>query len=85
MCLLGKLYQWAMNASKNNQEGSHHQHILKQISLLYIHYPVSISNAQHYIQDIVFAIIQGCNQNFVKGVSLSASKNSQKNDVQRTK
>ena len=33
MCLLGKLYQWAIYASKNNQEGSHHRRILKQTVL----------------------------------------------------
>ena len=33
MCLLGKLYQWAMNASENNQEGSHYPRILKQTVL----------------------------------------------------
>ena len=50
MCLLGKLYQWAMNANENNQVGSHHRTILKQtVHLLYIHYPVSISNIQYYI------------------------------------
>ena len=33
MYLLGKLYQWAMNASTSNQEGSHHRRILKQTVL----------------------------------------------------
>ena len=56
-----------------------------KLCLLYIYYPVSIDNTQHYIQDIVYPIIQECNQNFVKGVSLSASKKSQKNDALRRK
>ena len=33
MCMIGKLYQWALNASKNNQEGSHHRRILEQTAL----------------------------------------------------
>ena len=33
MRLLGKLYQWAMNASESNQESSHHRSILKQTVL----------------------------------------------------
>ena len=33
MRLIGKLYQWAMDGSKNNQEGSHHRRILKQTVL----------------------------------------------------
>ena len=46
--------------------------------------PVSIDNTQHYILRHCLPIIQGCNQNFVKGVSLSASTNTQKNDTCRT-
>ena len=34
MCLLGKLYQWSINARKNSQEGSHDRRILKQTVLV---------------------------------------------------
>ena len=31
--LAWELYQWAMNASENNQEGNHHRRILRQTEL----------------------------------------------------
>ena len=33
ICMLKKLYQWAINPSKNNQEDSNDRRTLKQIAL----------------------------------------------------
>ena len=54
-----------------------------KLCLLYIHYFVSIVNAQHYILRHCLPYYPECNQNCVKGVSLSASMNSPKNDARQ--
>ena len=50
MCLLEKLYQWAINASKSNQESGTDRRVLKQ-TVLALHslvlHSVSIVNTQH--------------------------------------
>ena len=82
MCVLEKLYQWAINANRNNQEDSNDRHIFEAKAFALHSFPVSISNTHYYILKHCLHYIQECNQNFATGVSLSASKNNQENHAQ---
>ena len=75
MCLLRKLYQWAINASKNIQEDSNDRCILKH-AVLALH--LLTSKHRYYTTlhlKTLFTLYSGCNQTFANGVSLLTSKN----------
>ena len=68
ICLFGKLYQSVINASKNNQEGSHDRHVLKQTVLTLHSLPRTTGNTQHYILRHCLSYYPGVQPEFCKGI-----------------